>query len=137
MKFWDLALIMIIFNVFGSAFVNSGAWVAMGFSGNPQVYNGTIAEKNLKDLEQKVKNQANSITKDDSSTAAYEQQTRLNFFGLNIFEGFKSYVFWPARVMDSFGMPPGFGVAFSIISGFIIIIGIVQFATGRSFGGLD
>lgn len=136
MKFWELTLIMVLFNVFGSALFNAGLFSELGIYDKPPFK--TSGETDINSLEQQVKEStSDQITSTDPATSLFGFISDASVKIINFFDTVKNYIFWPAVVLQYFGIPNQIGAAFTIVFNLIQIIGIIQILTGKSFMGVE
>jgi len=137
MKFWDIALFLIIVNVFGSFFSNF-AYSDLGYRGYYSLHKDQTAT--LEEME----NQTNSGITQEEVTGSDPISNALGLLYsavvktfTAVFNPLKSYVLWLPYMLMMFGIPSGFAFAMGSVFWFIQIIGIVQVITGRSFRGVE
>jgi hypothetical protein len=132
MKFWDLALMMIIINVFGAALIGSGLFTQMGMTETFEF--GDTTQADFLSIEQGAKSSiADSISSDDPTTEIFGRESISRAKSVsNFFDKLFAYIFWPAKLMQMFNVPSQIGMAFTTLFNGVQIIGIIQFITGRN-----
>ena len=136
MKFYDIALFLFIINIIGMWMVSFSQ--ELGYSAYALFSEPKASE--LQEMESKI-NQAVSteeITGSDPVTYAlgimYEVIKKAI---LPIFDPLKPYIFWLPYLMINFGVPSALAYGVGSIYYLIMIIGLAQMITGRSFMGVE
>src|SRR4030043_385529 len=99
MRFWDLALMMVLVNVFGAALSSSGALNKMGLSAEITAYNPT--QDDITTMEEDLKSSVSGdITGYDSTDTVFGIITKAIVQSFNkVFDPLKKYILWPAMLM--------------------------------------
>jgi hypothetical protein len=136
-KFWELTLVMILFNLFGSALVNSGLFTSMGISEN--IYVSSPTQTDIEDMEEKLKTSvSDQVSSNDPATTLFGVISDATSKVISsFFNPLKRYIFWPNMIMQLFGIPNEIGYAFTIVFNTIQLIGILQFITGKGFREME
>lgn len=133
MKFWDLFLAVFIFNLVGTAMASSGMFAAMGMTSYQTI--GSVEETS--DIVAEIQNatQGSVVTEispidPDEAGLSWVYRVVANSVS-SFFTPLRHFIFFPAIMMSSFGIPNEFGYMVTIIFDMILAVGILQFVTGR------
>jgi hypothetical protein len=136
MKFWELTLIMIMFNAFGFALSSSGFFSRLGFTESlPYI---STAEEDVNNAEEVAREFADTgVTSLDAVSMLFSIVSESSVKIIKFFDTIKGYIFWPATLLSYFNVPWQIGSAVTVVFNMVQVVGIVQIITGKSFRGMD
>jgi len=138
MKFWDLLLISIIFNLVGVALTDAGLFTAMGMDESISFSDITDEEK-INEMDSAVQDSiAGELTPEDPDTGIFTAISRAITQGVNnFFISLRKYIYFPAMIMQQFGLPRQLGNAVSVLFTIFQVMAVLQLVTGRSFKSME
>lgn len=132
MKFWDLSLFLFIVNIF--------AWYFVGFSTSLGYSEYSIfaepKQSTLETMEEKVQRgiSEEEVTGDDPVTYALGIMYSIIKKAITaVIDPLKPYALWLPYVLMNYGVPTGFAYGTGTVYYLIMIVGLAQIITGRSF----
>lgn len=136
MKFYDIALFLMIVNVFAMYFVSlseSLGYTEYSIFSEPK-------EEALTEMESEVQEgiTQEEITGDDPVTYALGLiYAVVRNAILSVINPLKKYVLWLPYLLMNYGVPGEFAYSMGVIYYFIMIVGLVQIVTGRGFSQVE
>jgi len=133
MRWWDLTLICILFQGFGTALLSAGLFEDMGMDSGFEL--GDTTATDITQVESNIKGSVDTGVSGESLMEKF-----IGFINMlvsktvgNFFNPLKKYISFPSKIMAMFGIPEPIRVKFTAIFTLIQTIGILQFLSGRSF----
>lgn len=136
MRFWELALVMILFNSLAFAMTSSGVFTEMGI--NTTIPYSTDVDSDISELESKVRNSTqDQITSTDVATSIFGVISDTSVKIITFFDTIISYIWTPKVIMLYFGVPSQIASVFTAIFVLIEVVGLIQFITGKSMREME
>jgi len=132
MKFYEIVLFILIFNLIGNALIGSGVFTHMAIENYYITGNISETQSDISSIESQF-NSSTAFTSDDPISRLFglESVTRV-VAGTKFFLSLNRYLFLPSVIMGYFDIPNLIINAFTTLLIFIYIAGILQFLTGRN-----
>jgi len=132
MKFYDIILFILIFNVMGNALISSGMFTHMSLVNYYITGNMTEIQSDLSSIESQF-NTSTAISSEDpiSKLFGLESVSRLTA-GTKFFLTLYKYLFLPSVILGYFGIPWQINLAVTTLLFIVYLVGFLQFISGRN-----